>query len=176
MPPKARNTTICLLATAAILAISGCSEDRSNLLPRATAERINSDLDEVRSLVRQGNCFDALFKAEEVRSEVEALGSGVDRVLRRNLIDGVTELQITVQDTCVEADTDPVEPVTPEPVTGDTTIPDEGTTGTTGGTGDSGPTGDTGGGGGQPGPEPEPDPPVDNGSGGVGPGTGGVGP
>ncbi len=181
MPPKARKTILCLLASAAILAISGCGEERSNLLPPDTAERIDENLTEVRMLAREGNCFEALAAAEEVRTEVEALGSDVDDVLRRNLIDGVTELQITVQDTCVEADLDPVEPVTPEPPVEEAPAPDEGASGPTGNTGDTGDaedTGTTGGGGNQPEPqpEPEPEPPVDNGSGGVGPGTGGAGP
>jgi len=175
MPTKARKSTFCLLATVALLLLSGCSEDRSNLLPTDTAERIDSSLDQVPVLVRQGQCFDALEAAQEVRTEVEALGSDVDEVLRRNLIDGVTELQITVQDNCDEADTDPVEPVTSEPAPEATPIPEDDTSGTTGGTGT------TGGGDTQPEPAPEPEPqpdppPVDNGSGGVGPQSGGARP
>lgn len=181
MFPKSRKTTLCVIATAVVLSLAGCGEDRSNLLPPDTAERIDSNLDQVRSLVREGNCFEALAAAEEVRSEVEALGSGVDDTLRRNLIDGVTELQIMVQDNCVEADTDPVEPVTPEPVPEEVPVPEEESTGSTGDTGSAGTTdgGDT-----QPDPapepqpqpEPQPDTPPDDGSGGVGPSTGGARP
>jgi hypothetical protein len=185
MPKIAGKAALCAIAATAILVLSGCGENRSNLLPPDTAEQLDAKLDEVRSMVREGNCFEALATAEEVRTEVEALGSDVDSTLQRTLVDGVTQLQVTVQDNCVEADTDPAatpEPA-PEPAPTDTPEPETGQ----GTTGDTGTTGTTGGGGGQTGgepqpePEPQPDPeppptPPDNGSGGVGPSTGGVAP
>ncbi len=182
MPAKARQAAVLLIAAIAILAASGCGENRSNLLPADTSERIESDLDEVRSLSGEGMCFQALAVAERVRDEVESLGDGVDDVLKRNLLDGVTQLQITVQEDCEQVDLDPAETVVPELLPEDPAVstpePEQGATG------DSAATGPTGGGGNQPEPtpepdpqpNPEPDPPVDNGSGGVGPGTGGVGP
>ena len=51
--------------------------------PQDTSEQIEANLDEVGSLVREGNCFEALAVAEEVRTEVEALGSDVDSTLQR---------------------------------------------------------------------------------------------
>ncbi len=180
MPSKARNAAVLLIAAIAILAASGCGEDRSNLLPVGTSERIENNLDQVRSLSGEGKCFQALAVAEQVRDEVESLGAGVDDVLKRNLLDGVTQLQITVQEECEQVDLDPAEAVVPELLPEDPTVnapePEQGATG------DSGTTGPTGGGGNdpdstpEPEPNPDPDPPVDNGSGGVGPGTGGVGP
>ncbi len=185
MPSKARTATVLAVAAATLMLASGCAEDRSNLLPRATAEQLELKLDEVRSLHREGNCFEALAAAEEVRTEVEGLGGDVDGTLQRTLVDGVTQLQVTVQDNCVEADTEPTVEVAPEPAPEETQTtepePESGATGTTGNGGDTGTTGgggDTGttggGGGGQP--EPEPTPPPDNGSGGVGPSTGGAAP
>jgi hypothetical protein len=182
MPSPHRRTALCLIAIAVALATSGCGEDRSNLLPGDTASRIESNLDRVQSLVREGRCFDALDAAEEVRNDVEALGNNVDSSLRLTLLDGVTQLQITVQSTCVEADTDPTvtEPVPEAPETVDPQ-PQDGTTGSTGPAGETGATGDANDGGTtpepapKPAPEPKPKPdpvPPDNDSGGVSPSAG----
>jgi len=177
MPGKARKSTLLIAAIASIALLSGCGEDRSNLLPGDTARQIDANLGLVEQLVRDGICFEALNAAEEVRNEVEALGSDVDSTLRRNLLDGVTQLQIKVQDNCVEADSAPtVEPVAPGTTPQDTTpvepVPGQSVTGATGATGggtqvqpDPAPA---------PAPTPNPTPtPPDNGSGGVGPPTGG---
>ncbi len=185
MPHKARKSALCVLATVALLVLSGCGEDRSNLIAPETAEQLEADLDQVPSLVRDGKCFDALGVADRVRADVEALGSDVDPDLKRTLVDGATELVITVQENCDEAETDPVETVTPEPVPESNVTPEEGTSGPTGTTGDTGGTGTTGGGDQpeptpepqpEPSPEPQPEPNPPPGSGGVGPSTGGARP
>lgn len=175
MPSTVRKSALLLATIASIAIFSGCGEDRSNLLPGDTAAQIDANLALVEQLVEDGNCFEALNAAEEVRTEVEALGDGVDSTLRRNLLDGVTELQIKVQDTCVEADTEPTpEPVSPEPPTdGTEPVDPDGDQNVTGATGDTGTDPQP-----QPAPEPTPTPtpdpaPPDNGSGGVGPSTGG---
>lgn len=181
MLSKTRKAAAVAIAAGLLMLTSGCGEDRSNLLPRDTAQEIDAKLDEVRALVRDGNCFEALAAAEEVRTEVEALGNGVDSTLQRTLVDGVTQLQVMVQEDCVEADTAPPVTTTPEPEP-EPSEPVEprnggGATGQTGATGATGGENGGGGGGGQtdpePEPEPEPTPPPDNGSGGVGPPTGG---
>ena len=179
---KARLTALLLISIASIAVFSGCGDDRSNLLPGDTARGIIANLETVDSLVAEGSCFEALAAAEEVRGQVEALSNDVDPVLRRNLLDGVTELQIKVQDDCVESDSDepapePEEEATPEPAP-------ETDTQTTDNTGSTGTTGTTGGGNGgnqpepEPAPEPAPSPAPDpgSGSGGVTPDSGGVGP
>jgi hypothetical protein len=186
MPGKPSKSTLLIVIFASILLLAGCSEDRSNLLPGDIAAQLDANLVLVEQLHRDGDCFGALNAAEEVRNQVETLGSDVDPTLRRNLLDGVTELQIKVQDNCVEADsaptTEPVTPETPED-TGTVEPPaDQNATGATGATGDTGATT-------PPSPEPEPAPapdpaptpnptptPPDNGSGGVGPSTGGMSP
>jgi hypothetical protein len=182
MPAKARKSTLLLAAVASIALLTGCGEDRSNLVPADASAQIDADLVLVGKLVRDGNCFEALSATQEVFDEVEALGNNVDGTLRRNLLDGVTQLQIKVQDNCEEADSvvpaEPVEPVTP-PADTPEPAPEENATGTTGSTGATGTTEPTT----QPQPEPAPEPaptptppttPPDNGSGGVGPQTGGV--
>jgi hypothetical protein len=186
MPGKASKATLLIISLASLLLFSGCSEDRSNLLPADTAAQFDANLVLVQQLSRDGDCFGALNAAEEVRNEVEALGRDVDPTLRRNLLDGVTQLQIITQETCVEADSastvEPVLPETPQDSGVSEPEPEPNATGSTGATGATGATD-------QPAPAPETDPaptpdpapaptptPPDTGSGGVGPSTGGMSP
>jgi hypothetical protein len=189
MPGKARKRSFLLAAITLVAVLAaGCGEDRSNLIPGDTAAEIDANLVLVGQLVREGDCFEALRASEEVRDEVEALGTDVDPTLRRSLLDGVTQLQIKVQDDCVQADTAPdVEPSVPEAPPEDSESPETGP-----GQNATGPNGDNGGANQpQPDPQPEPEPaprpqpeptpepptPPDDGSGGVGPpGGGGVSP
>jgi hypothetical protein len=176
MPAITLNLTLLLAAIASIGFATGCGEDRSNLVPGDTARQIDADLEQVKQLVRDGNCFEALATAEEVREVVESLGSEVDPTLRLNLLDGVTRLQIKVQDNCEEADSEPaVEVLRPDLPAEDTGAVEPEPTSPTGQAG----TGTT------PTPEPTPEPapvpvptpvPPDNGSGGVSPPTGGIAP
>lgn len=111
-----------------IAALTGCGEDRSNLVPDAAAKQIDSDLERVKQLVKDGDCFEALDVAEGVRDEVEALGSDVDETLRLNLLDGVTRLQIKVQDNCEEADGEPTAVTTAPDAPADDTDTSQNTT------------------------------------------------
>ncbi len=183
-----KSTAILLLAAASLALFSGCGDDRSNLLPGDTSREIIANLDTVDQLVAEGNCFDALNAAEEVRNQVEALSGNVDPVLRRNLLDGVTELQIKVQDNCEESDSEDQTAAEPEPAPEPEPVPEETTTGSSGATGST----DKQVGAAKPEPEPEPEPAPEpeptpdpggggnsggsGGSGGVSPGSGGVGP
>ena len=197
MPELSRIPAIFLLVVL-VTAFAGCGEDRSNLLPEDAVAEITTEIDEVQDLVSQGECFSADIAAERARTRVEALGPEGDAKLKRSLLDGVTQLQVTVKNRCEEADTTTTTTTTAEPEqptgTTDTTVP-SGTTdsgnGTTGNNGDGG--GKSGGGdnGGNPAPEPSPQPnpepsnptnpqptpqppsQPDNGSGGVGPSAGG---
>jgi len=175
-----------VVSIASIAILSGCGEDRSSLLPGDTAKEIIANLNTVDQLVSEGKCFDALDSTVEIRLQMEALAGDVDPVLRRNLLDGVTELQIKIQDECVESDATPAPEPLPEPDPAPEPDPTQ-TTGSTGATGTSGTTGTTGGGDTSPDPEPTPQPtpapppdpnpnPGSPGSGGVTPGSGGVGP
>lgn len=121
-PDVSRDRLRAIFAVAAVallgLAAAGCREDRSNLLPRDSTERIEAEVGKIQTQVEDGLCFEALRAAQEIEDEINGLGQSVDENLLRTLRDGVTQLQITIQDECVQAD---AEPVTPE-VTGD---PDE---------------------------------------------------
>ena len=180
------------------LAVSGCGEDRSNLIPKDKSESLISNLDRIQSLAASGECFEAAKVALETQQEIETLGPDVDSELKRSLLDGVTELTLLVNDPekCTESsanvteeptDTEETDPTTDGP-TGDTgvteveptTTGDQGTTDENqtpeqpqdNGTEDPGTT---------PAPEPEPPttptepttpttPPTGPGSGGLGPG------
>jgi len=142
-PTARRGSFAALLACAAIaLPLSGCGEDRSNLIPKETADSLIANLDEIDSLAASGECFAAADLAEETRLEIERL-TDVDAELKRSLIDGVTQLTVFVADPekCDESETTTTEePETEDPLEGTTGI--TGTTGTETTTGDQGTTSD----------------------------------
>jgi hypothetical protein len=82
---------VCALAVAAALGLSACGGSDADLLPGKTAEQINQNLDQVRSLVSEGDCVGAESAVDEVGEEVEGLG-GVDQKLKAALRQGTTRL------------------------------------------------------------------------------------
>jgi len=89
------------LAATATLGLSACGSSGSDLLPGTTASEINSNLDEVRQLVSEGDCVGATDAATTVSTQVEEL-NGVDRELKEALSEGATRLNEVVAG-CEEA-------------------------------------------------------------------------
>lgn len=131
-PRVRRGFLPALLALILLLpALSGCGEDRSNLIPRDTSESLIMHFDRIKSLAASGKCFEAAQEAREAQTEIESLGSQIDAKLKRSLLDGVTDLTVLANDTsvCIEAETTTSE----EPVeTEEEPTEIEGTTGETG--------------------------------------------
>ncbi len=96
-----------LLAAGAAMGLIACGDGGADLLPGSTASEINANLDKVRELVDEGECVGAEDAAQEVSSEVDALG-GVDAQLKQALREGATRLNEVVA-SCEEA---PVEEAT----------------------------------------------------------------
>ncbi len=131
--PNARRGFLpALLACIVLLpALSGCGEDRSNLIPKDTSESLIAHFDRIKALAKSGKCFEAAQVAREAQTEIESMGPDVDAKLKRSLLDGVTDLTLLANDTdvCIEADTTtPEEPVETE----ETPTESEGATGETG--------------------------------------------
>ncbi|MGV1048620.1 MAG: hypothetical protein ACOYD4_08890 [Solirubrobacterales bacterium] len=89
------------LAAALATGLSACGGSDSKLLPGTTASEINSNLDEVRQLVSEGDCVGASDAAGAVSSQVEEL-SGVDAKLKEALSEGANRLNEVVAG-CEEA-------------------------------------------------------------------------
>ena len=157
----ARYLSAAFLA-ALLVSLAGCGTDRSNLLSSETAAGLEAELDRIEELVAADDCFAALDRAEAARVEVEGLRGDIDNRLRTSLLDGLTQLQVVIQDECA-AETVEEAVVEEEPVETDT-----------GGTAPEADQGDQQGGGGdrpQPDPAPQPSPaPTTPDSGGVTPG------
>jgi hypothetical protein len=83
------------LAATAALGVSACGGNGSDLLPGTTATEINSNLDEVRQLVSEGDCVGASGAASSVSTQVEQLG-GVDAKLKEALSEGASRLNEVV--------------------------------------------------------------------------------
>jgi hypothetical protein len=95
------------VTSALSLASCGGGED-AKLLPGATAEEINENLDRVRQLASERECVGAADAAQAVSAQVEAL-SGVDAKLVRALEGGVARLNEVVAE-CEEVTTEAVAP------------------------------------------------------------------
>jgi hypothetical protein len=94
-------------ATAVALASCGSGED-AKLLPGTTAAEISENLDRVKQFVAEEECIGAENAAQEVSSQVEALG-GVDAKLKQALQRGAAKLNEVVV-TCEETETETVAP------------------------------------------------------------------
>jgi TolA-binding protein len=102
-----------VLGASAALGLVACGEGGADLLPGSTASEINANLDKVRELVDEQECVGAEAAAQEVSSEVDALG-GVDEQLKQALHEGATRLNEVVascEEATVEEETEPaIEP------------------------------------------------------------------
>ena len=83
------------LAAVAATGLSACGGGSSDLLPGTTASEINSNLDEVRQLVSEGDCIGAGDAAGAVSTQVEEL-TGVDAKLKEALSEGANRLNEVV--------------------------------------------------------------------------------
>jgi hypothetical protein len=101
------------LGACAALGLVACGGGGADLLPGSTATEINANLDKVQELVDEGECVGAADAAQEVSSEVDALG-GVDGQLKQALREGATRLNEVVascEEAAVEEEAEPsVEP------------------------------------------------------------------
>lgn len=114
----ATGITVVLAAS-----ITGCGEDRSNLIPSETAQQIERNLTGIQALADDDKCFIALDATRKVQKQVEGLSSSVDAELKRSLLDGVVALQVLLKDPdkCTDSTaTNPTQPDTGITPTGDT--------------------------------------------------------
>ena len=114
----ARYLAAAFLA-ALLVSLAGCGTDRSNLLSSETAAGLEAELDRIEELVAADDCFAALDRAESARVEVEGLRGEIDNRLRATLLDGLTQLQVVIQDECAAETVEEVI-VEEEPVETDT--------------------------------------------------------
>jgi chemotaxis protein histidine kinase CheA len=101
---RLRATSLILAPLLAALALVACgSGSDAKLLPAPTASEINQNLEAVRQRVGEGNCEGAEEAAAAVSTEVDELGSGVDKKLRAALSEGAERLgKVVVR--CAEAE------------------------------------------------------------------------
>jgi hypothetical protein len=109
------------VATAVLVACGGGSSD--NLLSQARADRIKSDLADIRSAINQQDCQAAEHALQDLNRDLDRLPSSVDRRLRRNLRQGYNKLAQRVPIDCAK----PTTTTTTVPTT-TTTVPTTTTT------------------------------------------------
>jgi TolA-binding protein len=96
------------LGSVSAVALSACGSNNADLLPGTTASQINSNLDQVRQLVAEGDCVGAEDAVAAVSSEVEELQE-VDLKLKAALEEGSTRLSEVVS-RCEETEAEEAEP------------------------------------------------------------------
>jgi len=85
-----------VLGTVAAVALVSCGGGSSaKLLPGNTAGEITRNLDEVKRLAQSGECVGAESAAQQVSSQIDALG-GVDKSLKQALREGADRLNEVV--------------------------------------------------------------------------------
>jgi DNA anti-recombination protein RmuC len=96
---RLRAASLLFAALAAGLLLAACGSSGNNeLLPGTTADQINSNLDQVRESVNEGNCEGAEVLVAEVSTEIDALQK-VDAQLKSALKQGAAKLSEVVS-TC----------------------------------------------------------------------------
>jgi hypothetical protein len=110
-----------LLGVAAATALVACGGDRSALIPQRSADRLKSELSEVRSAVHAGDCQGAQRAVSRFRGTLGNLPSRVDRRLVARLREGVTNLSTVAERQCREPDTQTTTVPTTETTTPETT-------------------------------------------------------
>ncbi len=104
---------IFALGAGAALGLSACGSGGSgDLLPGRTASEITSNLDRVSELSAEGECIGAEESAQEVSTQIDALG-GVDKQLKLALREGAERLNEVVAE-CQEVEAEEPEIQTAE--------------------------------------------------------------
>jgi outer membrane biosynthesis protein TonB len=109
------TASLLVFSLAAVLAValSACGGSDAELLPGRTASEIESNLDEVARLAAEKECIGAEDAAQEVSSEVAALGD-VDAKLKQALSEGASRLSEVVASCEEEPAEEEVETFEPE--------------------------------------------------------------
>jgi hypothetical protein len=117
------------VATAALVACGGGSSDK--LLSQSRADRIKSDLADIRSALNQQDCQAAEQALQTLNRDLDRMPSSVDRRLRRNLRQGYNKLAQRVPIDCAKPTTTTTVPTTTTETTPTTTETTPTTTETT---------------------------------------------
>jgi hypothetical protein len=99
---RVRAAALILAALAVGLLLSACGGGNGKLLPRATADKINSQVDQVWESYESGNCEKAEVGVAQVSTEVDDLNK-VDAKLKNALKNGALKLSQVVS-SCGEAE------------------------------------------------------------------------
>lgn len=79
------------------LLLTGCVEDRSNLIPTDASQALIAGMDEVQALAAENKCFEAMDENEAVRIQIEQLQE-IDPELKRSLLSGVSRIRRLLAD------------------------------------------------------------------------------
>jgi hypothetical protein len=125
------------VAAAGLAACGSSDSARRKFIPQRSADRLKSELTDVRQAVDDGDCEGAASAISQARTRVGSLPPAVDDQIVKSLRDGLDNLATVAQRECQEHATpttteeDTSETTTPETTTPETTTTDTTTTPTT---------------------------------------------
>jgi hypothetical protein len=98
---------VLLLGVASGIGLVACGDDSGDakLLPAASAEEINANLDDVEDLLAECELVAADDAAEDVRRQIEKVADQIDPELRDNLLEGAAMLEQEIADDDCQAET-----------------------------------------------------------------------
>jgi hypothetical protein len=89
------------IALVAALALTGCGGSKhKKTVPRADAQALITELDQVSDNFDSKACSGASFKIDDLRNKASALPSSVDATVKQNIVDGIDRLGTLVQQDC----------------------------------------------------------------------------
>jgi cell division septation protein DedD len=132
-PPRPLSLLLALVLGAACALLVACgSKNNPHLFSPTRADRLKSELDDVRNAVDSGDCQAAKTAVKRLQDEVASLPSDIDPGLRQRLQEGASNLaQRAPQDCRQNTQTTPTVTETVPTVTETTTTPTQTTTATT---------------------------------------------
>lgn len=119
MPRSAALPLALALGVAIALGLAACGGGGARLLPGQTARQITANLDTVKRLAAEGDCFGAEEAARQVGEQIDSLG-GVDAKLKQALSQGaarLSEVTASCEERAAEATRPEKAPAEPEEAT-----------------------------------------------------------
>jgi hypothetical protein len=109
------------VAAAALVSCGGTAGSRSDLIPQGSADKLKTELADVRSAVDDGDCEAASRALSQARGTVGRLPASVDDRLVARIREGISQLETLAPEECAQQQTQTTTVPTTETTTPETT-------------------------------------------------------
>lgn len=123
MMHSTRHRTLVALALAATVFVAGCG-DRKGMIPKADAQTILSQLDQLDQQMSSGDCDNIASTVSDLQEQVSQLPTSVDSRLRARIEEGLANLSTQAPRDCLDQSLTTTETTTTQTTaTTTTTVP-----------------------------------------------------